>query len=182
MPRRCSIDDLRVALGGPCQAIDVREAGEYETERIDGTRLAPLSVFERHLEALDRARPVYVVCRSGNRAHKAADRLLTLGWHDVHVVEGGLLAWTAAGHPVRRGTRRVWSLERQVRFAAGLLVLASVVGALAASPWVAVFAGLVGAGLMFSAATDTCAMGIALARMPWNRAAMVEDSCRRQEA
>lgn len=175
--RHCSVEDLRHALRGPCQAIDVREASEYETERIAGTRLAPLSALERHLDALDRALPVYVVCRSGNRATRAADRLASLGWRDVHIVEGGLLAWTAAGHDVLRGDRRVWSLERQVRFTAGLLVAASVVLAIFVSTWAALFAGLVGAGLMFSAATDTCAMGMLLAYMPWNRASARPDAC-----
>jgi rhodanese-related sulfurtransferase len=171
---RCSIEDLSIALRDAGQVIDVREPSEYEAERIAGTRLVPLSALDRHPDTLDdtldRTRAVYVVCRSGSRAAKAAGRLTALGWQDVRVLHGGLLAWAAAGRPVERGTRRTWSLERQVRFTAGLLVLTGVLLSILVHPWAVLLAGLVGGGLMFSAATDTCAMGMALARMPWNRA------------
>jgi rhodanese-related sulfurtransferase len=174
---RCTIEDLSLALRDAHQVIDVREASEYEAERIAGTRLVPLSALDRHLDTLDRNRAVYVVCRSGSRAAKAAERLGALGWHDVRVVDGGLRAWAAAGLPVERGSRRTWSLERQVRFTAGLLVLMGVVLSLLVHPSAVLLAGLVGGGLMFSAATDTCTMGMALARMPWNRASTGSDSC-----
>jgi rhodanese-related sulfurtransferase len=174
----CSIEQLSAALGEACQVIDVREAIEHEAERIAGTRPAPLSALDRHVGALDRDRAVYVVCRSGGRAATAARRLVELGWRDVRVVEGGLLAWAAAGRPVERGSRRVWSLERQVRFAAGLLVVTSLLLSLLLHPWAGLLAGMVGAGLMVSAATDTCAMGMVLARMPWNRPAGGPDPCR----
>ena len=80
-----------------------------------------------------------------------------------------LEAWTAAGKPVVRGVSRVWSLERQVRFTAGTIVFVGAALAVAVSPAWLLLSGFVGAGLMFSAATDTCAMALVLARMPWNR-------------
>jgi len=58
--------------------------------------------------------------------------------------------------------------ERQVRFVAGLIVLTGILLSLI-SPWFVLLSGFVGAGLMFSAITDTCGMGMMLARMPWNR-------------
>lgn len=169
---RCSIHELEAALGrdAECQVIDVREGAEYEGERIPGTRLVPLSALDHHLDRIDEGRTVYVVCRSGNRATLAAQRLVARKFPDVRVVEGGLVAWMKAGKPVERGTRRTWSLERQVRFTAGMLVVLGLLLGVWVHPALALLSGLVGTGLMFSAATDTCAMGLLLARMPWNRA------------
>lgn len=167
--QQCTIEEFNAALAGECQVVDVREAAEYESERIAGAKLIPLSLFDQRAEAIERGRPVYLLCRSGNRAGKAAERLHRLGYEDVRVVEGGLLAWIAAGHPVERGSRSVWSLERQVRFAAGVLVLIGVFLAWLVHPGFIALSGIIGAGLVFAAVTDTCGMAMALARMPWNQ-------------
>ena len=70
---------------------------------------------------------------------------------------------------MERGASRVWSLERQVRFAAGAGVLVGVGLAWMVHPWFIALAALIGAGLVFSAVTDTCGMALVLARMPWNQ-------------
>ncbi len=57
-----------------------------------------------------------------------------------------------------------------MRFAAGLFVLAGGVLSLLVHPWFVALSVFVGAGLVFAAVTDTCGMGMMLARMPWNRA------------
>ena len=111
--------------------------------------------------------PVYLICRSGSRGKQACEKLLSAGYENVVNVEGGTLAWEKAGLPVRRG-KKVISLERQVRIAAGSLVLlGSLLGLL--SPWFFALPAFVGAGLVFSGVTDTCGMGLLLAKMPWNR-------------
>ena len=84
------------------------------------------------------------------------------------MIDGGLQGWVAAGLPIERGTGRVWSLERQVRFVAGLFVLTGILLSLI-SPWFVTLSAFVGAGLTFSAITDTCGMAMMLARMPWNQ-------------
>ncbi len=109
------------------------------------------------------------MCRSGNRAKQAAERLARKGFTDVHVVEGGMLAWTEAGLPVVKGESKVWSLERQVRFVAGLLVVLGAGLSIAAHPYFIALSAFVGAGLVFAAVTDTCGMAMILARMPWNQ-------------
>ena len=75
----------------------------------------------------------------------------------------------AANAPIRQGAPR-WDLERQVRLVAGAIVLASVVGSVFVPglKWVAAF---IGAGLTFAAVTDTCAMGMMLSKLPYNRGA-----------
>ncbi|NKX51938.1 DUF2892 domain-containing protein, partial [Arthrobacter deserti] len=92
------------------------------------------------------------------------------GIRSALVLTGGAPGFAAAGGDVVRGAPR-WDLERQVRLAAGTLVLTGLAAGRFVSPRLRVLAGAVGAGLSFSAATNICAMGKALARMPWNRTA-----------
>lgn len=155
--------------GGECQVIDVREFSEFDNERIAEAQLMPLSNFERHADEIDHSRPVYLMCRSGNRAKQAAEKLMRRGFTDIHVVDGGMGAWANAGLPVIKGESKTWSLERQVRFAAGTIVLTGVALGFLFTPYLFLLSGFVGAGLVFSAATDTCGMGMVLARMPWNK-------------
>lgn len=156
--------------GGECQVIDVREFSEFNSERIADAQLMPLSNFEKHADEIDHSKPVYLMCRSGNRAKQAAEKLISKGFTDIHVVEGGMVAWAGANLPVVKGESKVWSLERQVRFTAGMFVLTGVLLGVFVSPYLYLLSAFVGGGLMFSALTDTCGMGMVLARMPWNKA------------
>ena len=70
--------------------------------------------------------------------------------------------------PFERDENAPWALERQVRFAAGLLVLTGVLSSVFVHPYFVWLSAFVGAGLVFAAVTDTCAMGLLLAKMPWN--------------
>lgn len=155
--------------GGECQVIDVREFSEFNAERIADAKLMPLSNFEKHADEIDHSKPVYIMCRSGNRASRAAEKLAAKGFTDIHVVEGGMQAWSAANLPIVKGESKVWSLEHQVRFTAGLFVLTGVVLGFLVTPYLYILSAFVGGGLMFSALTDTCGMGMVLARMPWNK-------------
>jgi rhodanese-related sulfurtransferase len=159
-----------LARNPACRLIDVREYPEWQAERLARATLMSLSTLNPAQLEADHNTPVLVLCRTGNRARQAAERLRASGFREVSVIEGGLEAWKKAGLPFERGASRVWSLERQVRFTAGALVLTGVLGWLLVSPWFLLLSAGIGSGLMFSAATDTCAMGMLLARMPWNRA------------
>jgi rhodanese-related sulfurtransferase len=116
--------------------------------------------------------PLYVICRSGSRGQKACEQFQKAGFTNVQNVDGGTLACIDAGLPVVRG-RKAISLERQVRIAAGSLVLAGVLGSFV-HPAAIGLAAFVGAGLIFSGITDTCGMGMLLARMPWNQCPAVK--------
>ena len=152
-----------------CQLVDVREFAEYAGGRAPGAKLIPLGEVERRHEEIDREKPVYVICRSGRRSAEAQAKLIRLGFADVRNVRGGFEAWRAAGLPVEGAENPNWSLERQVRFAAGSLVLLGVVLSVLVHPYFIALSGFVGAGLVFAAVTDTCGMAMALSRMPWNR-------------
>ena len=131
----------------------------------EGATLIPFDRFDPgHFRPTDASGngPIYLICGSGARAKTAAEKCVAAGLTDVAVVAGGTAAWVAAGLPVVRG-RGVISLERQVRIAAGSLVLIGVVlGFSVSHAWSYAFFGLsafAGAGLVFAGVTDTCGMG-----------------------
>ncbi len=160
----------KIQGGKDVQVLDVREASEYGGKRITGTILAPLSRFKESSRIFDRNRHSYIVCQAGKRAEQFAKRLLENGHENISVVEGGLNAWIDAGYPIEEGKSRIWSLERQVRFVAGLLALLGVILSLVLNSAFLILSGIVGAGLVFAAVTDTCGMAMLLAKMPWNKA------------
>jgi rhodanese-related sulfurtransferase len=157
------------ADGTEHRILDVRTPAEYETVHIPGSYNLPLDQLGEHREELARHvdEPVVLVCRSGNRAAQAEQRLAAAGLPQVHVLAGGMMAWEAAGKDVVRGQQR-WDLERQVRLVAGLLVLLGILGSLVV-PELKYLSGAVGAGLTFAALTNTCAMGMLLSKLPYNR-------------
>jgi rhodanese-related sulfurtransferase len=158
--------------GGAIELIDVRTPAEYRELHAEPARLVPLDALDPDalLAARGRAEdmPLYVICRTGGRAQKACEKLRAAGCRNVVNVAGGTLAWERSGLPVVRGKKSV-SLERQVRIAAGSLVFAgTLLGAFVHPAWLVVPA-FVGAGLVFAGVTDTCGMGMVLAKMPWNQ-------------
>ncbi|HEU5117513.1 MAG TPA: rhodanese-like domain-containing protein [Isosphaeraceae bacterium] len=164
----------RIKSGQAVDLIDVRTPAEYREVHIQGARSVPLDRLEPRalMESREdrRGEPLFVVCRSGSRGKKACEVFLEAGFPEVINVEGGTLAWEAAGLPVNRGKKTI-SLERQVRIAAGSLVVLGSGLAAAVSPWFLLLSGFVGAGLVFAGLTDTCGMGLLLAKMPWNQVA-----------
>jgi rhodanese-related sulfurtransferase len=156
--------------GQAIDLIDVRTPAEFREVHVDFARNVPLDRLDTEAlksQGKGAAHPLYVICRSGNRAKQACEQLIAAGLNVVNV-EGGTLAWDAAGLPVVRGKKAI-SLERQVRIAAGFLVLVGAVLAMTVHPYFAGLSAFVGAGLMFAGITDTCGMGMLLARMPWNQ-------------
>jgi rhodanese-related sulfurtransferase len=152
--------------------IDVRSAAEFESLHIRGSYNVPLPLLSEHTDELAArlGSRVVLVCQSGVRAEQARLRLGTSGVNTAYVLTGGVPGYASAGGNVVKGKAR-WDLERQVRLAAGSLVVLGLAGGKFVSPKVRMLAGAIGAGLTFSAATNTCAMGKALSAMPWNKAA-----------
>ncbi|MEX0669623.1 MAG: rhodanese-like domain-containing protein [Pirellulales bacterium] len=169
-----TLADLR-RKGEKVTLIDVRTPAEFGEVHVDFAHNIPLDRLDpQEVASLFGTGPVYFICRSGTRSQKACEKLQAAGIKEVISVEGGTVACEAAGVPVVRG-QKVMSLERQVRIAAGALV--AVGAALAAfGPdliWQRIGAGLagfIGCGLVFAGLTDTCGMGMLIARMPWNQA------------
>jgi rhodanese-related sulfurtransferase len=158
----------RLASGSPPLLVDVREYPEFAAGHVNGAQLLPLTEIERGAGELPRDREIVTVCRSGRRSADAAAKLQQLGFSQVAQLAGGVTAWETAGLPLEREARAPWALERQVRLVAGLLVLSGLALSLV---WPAAIAlsWFVALGLIVAAVTDSCAMGMLLAKLPWNR-------------
>jgi rhodanese-related sulfurtransferase len=161
-----------LAERGTLPLLDVRTPAEFSAEHVASARNIPLDqldparlIEEAHISKLD---PVYLLCRSGGRATKAAEKFAQAGLENAVVVEGGTQGWIEAGLPVERGKSKVISLERQVRIGAGSLVVLGVLLAIFVHPYFIALPAFVGTGLVFAGATDWCGMGLLLAKAPWN--------------
>lgn len=155
---------------GHCvQIVDVRSGGEFAGGRINGAKLIPLAELANRVHELERATPVVVICQSGKRGALAREELRRLGWANVANLAGGMGAWSGAGLPVEKDPHAPWALERQVRVAAGTLVLLGIILGWFVHVGFFALSGFVGAGLVFAGVSDWCGMGLLLARAPWNR-------------
>ena len=158
--------------GCKIRLIDVRTPAEFREVHAEGAELVPLDrldpkAFMAGLKG-SANETLYVICKSGSRARQACEQFLAAGIENIVSVDGGTTAWEQAGLPVVRG-KKMMSLERQVRIAAGSLVLIGAVLGLAFHPWWIGLSAFIGAGLVFAGVTDTCGMAMMLARMPWNQ-------------
>lgn len=160
----------QISSGQEIKLWDVRTAVEFGEVHVPQAKNLPLDRLDpdalRASGQLPERGPVYLLCRSGARASQAAEKLRAAGCTEAIVVEGGTLAWMGAGFPVQRG--KVMSLERQVRIAAGSLVLVGFVLSQWVHPALIFLSAFVGAGLVFAGITDWCGMGLLLAKAPWN--------------
>ncbi|WP_081237824.1 rhodanese-like domain-containing protein [Streptomyces viridosporus] len=164
---RTRLDELTV--------IDVRTPAEYASGHLPGALNVPLDHIRRALpeirNAAERAE-VLVVCASGARSETACELLAEQGIPTA-TLAGGTGAWAAEGHALDRpaacDTRAGWSMERQVRFTAGAVVLLGLLLGLLVHPAFQLLSAGVAGGLVFSALTNTCGMAVVLGKLPHNR-------------
>lgn len=157
-----------------CTILDVRTAMEHRQCCLKTPHLhVPLDELDpakfMNDNGLGAEKPVYLLCQAGRRAAMAAEKFRAAGFGNVHVIEGGIAACESCGVPLARSGKDVISLERQVRIAAGALVLLGVVLGWAGAPVFYLLSGFVGAGLIFAGVTDRCGMAMLLAGAPWNK-------------
>lgn len=164
----------RYAQDPSLELLDVRMPSEFGEAHLTFAQNVPLDRLNPHDLLSNRneraGKPLYVVCRSGKRSEMACQKLVAAGHREIVNVAGGTQACIEAGLPVIRG-QKAMSLERQVRIAAGLLVLTGVALGYLVHPGLFALSGAIGAGLVFAGVTDSCMMGNLLAKMPWNQAA-----------
>ncbi|MCX4986490.1 rhodanese-like domain-containing protein [Streptomyces sp. NBC_00572] len=158
-----------VQEGRAPRLLDVRTPAEFRTAHIPGSYNVPLDTLREHRAELRSHldEDVVLVCRSGGRATQAEQALAGAGLSNLRVLDGGMNAWEAVGAPVNRGPAR-WDMERQVRLVAGSVVLTTgLVGVLV--PGVHLIGTAIGAGLTYAALSNSCAMGVLLSKLPYNR-------------
>jgi rhodanese-related sulfurtransferase len=149
--------------------IDVRTPIEFAEVHVPQAQNIPLDELKPSSLQLRKDQPVYLLCRSGQRATKAAEKFSREGFSQSIIVEGGTLAWIEANLPVTRSSVKIISLERQVRIVAGSLVLIGVLLGWFVQRGFFGLSAFVGAGLVFAGITDFCGMGLLLAKLPWNK-------------
>lgn len=169
-----------IATGKAIDLVDVRTPIEFRALHVKVARNVPLDRLDpnsiRSAGGASPNDPIYVVCRSGGRSRQACDKLLAAGVTNIVNVEGGTMACVSAGAPVVRGKSAI-PLNCQVQIITGLTVVAGTIAAIATANlyWLSLPI-VMGAGLVFSGLTNTCALGTMLARMPWNQVKPEETS------
>lgn len=149
------------------QLIDVRSPAEFASGHIPGAVNIPMDQIESRLADLSSSGPIVLICQMGKRARMAAN-LLEPCQRQIAILEDGTSAWIQAGFPVVTSLKTRWSLERQVRLGAGLLVLIGAMLALAVNARWLFLSAFIGLGLVFAGLTDICPMAEILGKMPWN--------------
>lgn len=176
--------------------LDVRTAMEHGERRlVCGHAHVPLdgldpAAFMRERN-LGETAPVYLLCRSGNRARQAAEKFVAAGYNNVFVVSNGIGACAECGYEVE-GTQvmaeaakkaadaaaspaanmkglAALPLEQQVRVVAGAVAaLGALLGMMSSSVFTIIpFA--VGCGLLYSGLTGDCRLALMLEKAPWNK-------------
>jgi len=164
-----SAEQFRACRNDPTHlVIDVRDRQEYDggseasvcwpVSEINGKTLHEF--VREHKLSPDKT--VVLLCARGMRASQAAEKLRPLIPNPIAVVEGGRAALATDSKPTI-------SIERQVRIAAGSLVLLGIVGSTLVHPAFIVVSAFVACGLIFAGITDWCGLGLLMLKMPWNQ-------------
>ncbi|MDJ0929900.1 rhodanese family protein [Breoghania sp.] len=149
--------------------IDVREACEFDRERIPGSLPHPMSEMRDGKPVTSNSSKFIFLCATGARTNANSPALAGCTDCDAYVLEGGLSAWKPAGLPIERQERKPISILRQALMVAGVLAIADfVLGTYVAPAW-HLLSLLVGCGLLFSGSTNFCPMAFFVSLLPWNR-------------
>ena len=100
-----SVDDAAATIAAAPDdlvILDVRTPEEFNEGHIDGAVMIDFyrDDFSTQLAELDPAVPYVLYCRSGNRSGQTTAIMQELGFQSVQDVDGGSLAWQAAGLPL----------------------------------------------------------------------------------
>ncbi len=107
-PALIGVTEARALLADPppgLLVLDVRTPEEFAEGALANARLIDFQSpdFAAEVSTIDRDTPVLVTCRSGNRSAQAIAVMVELGFTDLTDLDGGLVAWRAAGLPLVAG-------------------------------------------------------------------------------
>ena len=86
----------KVVVGNDVQLVDVRTPKEYNAGIIDDAiniDFMNQETFKEAFEKLDKNKPLYIYCRSGNRSQKSVPLLEAMGFKEIYDLKGGYLSW-----------------------------------------------------------------------------------------
>ena len=155
--------------------LDVRTAAEVNAASLPDCLHIPLHELtaerlQREIAAKGKnGAQIFLLCQAGRRAEMAAEQLQGKVNAELVIIEGGMNAVKQSNIQLAKKGKNVIPLERQIRIAAGLLVVSGVVLGAWVNPGFYALSGIVGAGLTFAGITDICPMGMLIAKAPWNK-------------
>lgn len=160
-----------IETGGCSVLVDVRSAAEFRASHVPGAKNIPLDELEDGIGEVvkDKDTTFYLMCSCGSRSGKGCEEMEEMGYHNVISIEDGIIGMKRLGMKIVEEEHHIISIERQVRITAGSLVVMGVVLGLVVNPWYFAISAFVGSGLIFAGITNTCGLGLVLARMPWNK-------------
>lgn len=150
-------------------AAEVKAAGLSDCLHIPLHDLTPERLQAEIAKSGKNGNVVYLLCQGGKRAEMAADQLKAYTNAELVIIEGGMNSVKQSNIPLAAQGKKVIPLERQVRIAAGLLILIGAALGTWVNPGFYGVCAFVGAGLTFAGITDICPMGMMIAKAPWNK-------------
>jgi rhodanese-related sulfurtransferase len=173
-------DELAARLegGSPTHLVDLRDPSLYRAGHIQGSISLPFAHIDRERLGSDlgphvgSSEPLYLISGSGRLAERAAMRLRHQGLGQVHILDGGIAAWRAAGMALAQHGRR-FTLQQQLNLIVGVLLLMLLAKALLLHPVFYVLTGVVGIALVAAAFGDRRSLRRLLQRLPWNRGSLI---------
>ncbi|WP_101757696.1 rhodanese-like domain-containing protein [Oceanicoccus sp. KOV_DT_Chl] len=153
--------------------IDVRTPAEFKSLHLPNSKNFPLDQLhaDAYAELLSTAAgtTLYLLCGTGKRAQLAKEKLSDHMDNPIIIITGGINEIARSNVVLNSSDGTTISLERQVRIAAGALVVLGVVLSITLNPSLLALSAAVGLGLIFAGITDSCGMGLVLSKMPWNQ-------------
>ena len=109
--KECTVSEARQFLSPTTLLIDIREEAEFCRGHIPGAVFSPRGLLEFEIHALvertatapgvaPEDREIVLYCGTGGRSALAAETLTNMGYRNVKSMDGGIVAWNAAGLPV----------------------------------------------------------------------------------
>jgi rhodanese-related sulfurtransferase len=166
---KISAADAKILISKGALLVDIRGPDEFAREFIAGARNIPLPQITNAAVGQGHSTVIFQ-CKTGMRTGANAVALAQAAQCEAYILNGGIDAWKSTGLPVTVNKSQPIEMVRQMQIVAGSLSLLGIVLGFGFHPAFYAISGAIGAGLLFSGISGTCAMIHVLKLMPWNHA------------
>lgn len=146
--------------------IDVREPKEFFDYHLEGSINIPSSNFKLEDFLPYKNHEITLICQSGKRAKNVLDFLTENGFNQIELVEEHIERIDKA---TLVSKNKLWSVDRQFRFALGILLITFLLGFHFLSRNFIIIPIILATGLTVTAIIDRCYFRMLIAKMPWNK-------------